>query len=86
MPERCFLLLQWLLGLLLAGAGGCCILFLGNSSEKFNSFGLAGAFVVCGGLPPLLRRRVERPMPWLHRAMIAGLIGMLLIYAAIRLI
>ena len=65
-PERIFILAQLALGLLLAAGGGYCILRFGNDGEHFNSLGLAAALVLCGGLPTLIRSRIERPTPWLR--------------------
>ena len=59
-PERIFILAQLALGLLLAAGGGYCILRFGNDGEHFNSLGLAAALVLCGGLPTLIRSRIER--------------------------
>ena len=79
-----FIALQILVGLASAIGGGCCILFLGNNETDFNSFGLAGAFVLCGGLPTLIRSRIERPTPWFRWSIIAGLVIMLGVYALVR--
>lgn len=79
-PERIFILVQLALGLLLAAGGGYCILRFGNDGEHFNSLGLAAALVLCGGLPTLIRSRIERPTPWLRGAIIGGLVVALGIY------
>mgnify|MGYP006968818547 CR=1 FL=1 len=78
-PERIFILAQLALGLLLAAGGG-----YGNDGEHFNSLGLAAALVLCGGLPTLIRSRIERPTPWLRGAIIGGLVVALGIYVVMR--
>lgn len=64
--------------------GGYCILRFGNDGEHFNSLGLAAALVLCGGLPTLIRSRIERPTPWLRCAIIGGLVVALGIYVVMR--
>lgn len=64
--------------------GGYCILRFGNDGEHFNSLGLAAALVLCGGLPTLIRSRIERPTPWLRGAIIGGLVVALGIYVVMR--
>ena len=56
----------------------------GNDGEHFNSLGLAAALVLCGGLPTLIRSRIERPTPWLRGAIIGGLVAALGIYVVMR--
>ena len=46
--------------------------------------GLAAALVLCGGLPTLIRSRIERPTPWLRGAIIGGLVAALGIYVVMR--
>ena len=43
-----------------------------------------GALVLCGGLPTLIRSRIERPTPWLRGAIIGGLVVALGIYVVMR--
>ena len=42
------------------------------------------ALVLCGGLPTLIRSRIERPTPWLRGAIIGGLVAALGIYVVMR--
>lgn len=79
-----FILLQTISGFFLAAMGGCCILFLGNKDADFNSYGLAAALILCGGLPTLLREKIERPTPWLRWSIIAGLVIFLGTYVGLR--
>ena len=90
-PERIFILAQLApshpqaqqIAAILQG-GGYCILRFGNDGEHFNSLGLAAALVLCGGLPTLIRSRIERPTPWLRGAIIGGLVVALGIYVVMR--
>lgn len=82
-PERIFIGAACTRPLLAAG-GGYCILRFGNDGEHFNSLGLAAALVLCGGLPTLIRSRIERPTPWLRGAIIGGLVAALGIYVVMR--
>lgn len=79
-----FVTLQVIAGLLIAAAGGCCILFLDGSDADFNSYGLAGALITCGGFPTLLRSKIHRPTPWFRWSIIGGLVIYLAIYVSIR--
>ena len=40
--------------------------------------------MLCGGLPTLIRSRIERPTPWLRGAIIGGLVAALGIYVVMR--
>lgn len=84
MSEGKFRVFQIVVGLLSAFGGGCCILFLGNTETEFNSFGLAGALVLCGGLPTLFRAKLTRSTDYLRWSIIAGLVIMLGVYIALR--
>lgn len=79
-----FIALQVIVGLLIAVAGGCCVLFLDGGDAAFNSYGLAGALIICGGLPTLLRTKIQRATPWLRWSIIGGLVIYLGVYVCIR--
>lgn len=72
MSERSFKLLQFVVAIVLAAAGGICILFLDNrETDSFNTVGVTSALIICGGVPMLLEHMIERPMRHLNRYLVA---------------
>lgn len=84
MSNAAFAFLQIVCGLVIAVAGGCCILFLGNNETEFNSIGLAAAFVICGGFSTFLRSKIQRPTPWFRWSIVIGLVAILGIYIFVK--
>ena len=85
LSEGQFTALQAILAIVLAILGSVCILFLDNNEgEALNTVGLAGALILCGGLPMLMARGIERPMRRLNLFLLVALVVILLGYVLIR--
>lgn len=87
MKKNHFLILQIVIAVVLASLGSACILFLNNNAEDaLNTMGLAGALILCGGVPMLLNREIERPMKRLNLFIVVTIVVILGIYVLMRFV